>query len=296
MDRLDVTFDSSGETCAAWLYVPEGDGPHPVVVMGHGLGAVRDMGLAPYAERFRDAGYAALVFDYRHFGASSGEPRQLLDIKRQRADWKAAIAYARSRADLDPARVIAWGSSFGGGHVIATAADDPGLAAAIAQCPFTDGLASSLAMQPLPMMRLTGRAVADAAGRLLGRKPVYAATAGNPGSTAFMTAPDVEPGYLGLVPAGAPFKNELAARLAFHVMLDRPGRRAKDVVPPILFCICEADSVAPAGPTQKYALQAPRGEVKVYPDGHFAIYVNEGFERAVADQLDFLQRVVPAGA
>jgi pimeloyl-ACP methyl ester carboxylesterase len=297
MERLDVTFDSAGDKCAAWLYLPDGDGPHPVVVMGHGLGAIRDMGLAKYAERFRDAGYAALVFDYRYFGASGGEPRQLLDIKAQRADWKAAIAYARSRPDLDPDRVVAWGSSFGGGHVIATAADDPRLAAAIAQCPFTDGVASSLAMHPLAVLRLTGRAIADVASKVVGRGPVYAATAGKPGSAAFMTAPDAEPGYLALLPDDeVPFVNEIAARLVFHVMTERPGRKAKRIAAPILFCICDPDSVAPAGPTHRYAEQAPRGEVKEYGNGHFGIYVGDGFERAVADQLDFLHRHVPVVA
>jgi fermentation-respiration switch protein FrsA (DUF1100 family) len=293
MTRLDVTFPSADETCAAWLFLPAGDGPHPVVVLGHGLGAVRDMRLEEYAERFQAAGYAALAFDYRHFGASTGEPRQLLDIKKQRADWKAAIAYARSRPELDPDRVVAWGSSFGGGHVIATAADDPRLAAAIAQCPFTDGLASSLAMNPLAMAKISGLAIADVASRLVGRGPVYAATAGPVGSAAFMTAPDAEPGYLALVPEGAPFVNKIAGRLVFHIMQERPGRKAKKIVPPILFCICDPDSVAPAGPTHTYAAQAPRGEVKVYRDGHFGIYVGEGFEQVVADQLEFLNRHVP---
>jgi dienelactone hydrolase len=293
MSRLDVTFPSGNETCAAWLYLPAGEGPHPVVVLGHGLGAIRDMGLDRFAERFQAAGYAALVFDYRHFGGSTGEPRQLLDVKKQRSDWKAAIAYARSRPDLDPNRVVAWGSSFGGGHAIATAADDPTLAAAIAQCPFTDGLASTLAMNPLAVLKISGRALADVASSAIGRGPVYTATAGKPGSSAFMTAPDAEPGYLTLVPAGAPFVNEIAGRLVLHVMQERPGRKAKKIQSPILFCICEPDSVAPAGPTKKYAAQAPKGEIKLYQDGHFGIYVGDGFERVIADQLDFLRRHVP---
>ena len=296
MTRLDVTFPSGSESCAAWLYLPAGDGPHPVIVLGHGLGAIRDMGLDKYAERFQAAGYAALAFDYRHFGASTGEPRQLLDIKKQRADWKAAIAYARSRPELDPERVVAWGSSFGGGHAIATAADDPRLAAAIAQCPFTDGLASALAMTPVAMLKVTGRAFGDVASRLVGRGPVYAATAGPPASSAFMTAPDAQPGYLSLVPDGAPFVNEIAGRLVFHLMQERPGRRAKEVASPILFCICDPDSVAPSGPTRKYAAQAPKGEIKVYRDGHFGIYVGEGFEQVVTDQIDFLTRHVPVTA
>jgi hypothetical protein len=40
----------------------------------------------------------------------------------------------------------------------------------------------------------------------------------------------------------------------------------------------------------RYAAKAPRGEVRMYPEGHFDIYVGGAFERAVADQLDFLDR------
>ena len=67
-------------------------GAFPGVVLAHGWTGVREQRLDAYAERFAGAGLAALVFDYRHFGASSGEPRQLLDVKRELADWQAAIA------------------------------------------------------------------------------------------------------------------------------------------------------------------------------------------------------------
>ena len=88
--RQDVTLQ--GEL-AAWLWHPEG--ATGAVVLGHGLSAVRDQRLPAYAERFAEAGLAALLFDYRHFGASGGEPRQLLDIRRQLEDWRTALAYAR---------------------------------------------------------------------------------------------------------------------------------------------------------------------------------------------------------
>jgi len=63
----------------------------------------------------------------------------------------------------------------------------------------------------------------------------------------------------------------------------------------VLFCVCEHDSVAPARPTLRHARRAPRGEIRLYPDGHFDIYVAEPFERVVKDQLAFLARHVPAG-
>lgn len=151
-ERRDVAFTSGKERCAAWLYLPEGaasDHRVPVIVMAHGLGGVRRARLDAFAERFSAAGYACLVFDYRHFGDSTGMPRELLRVHLQREDYQAAITYARTIPEVDPDRVVLWGTSFSGGHVIATAARDHRVVAAIAQCPFTDGIASVLAINPI---------------------------------------------------------------------------------------------------------------------------------------------------
>ena len=290
--RADVRFPSGDGQCSAWLYLPDGDGPAPVVVMGHGLGAIKEMGLVPFAERFVAAGYACLVFDYRHFGASTGEPRQLLSVTRQREDWKGAVAYARSRPELDPDRVVIWGSSFGGGHVIATAAEVP-VAAVIAQCPFTDGVASSFAIPPRTLVKVVALALRDLLAARRGRSPVMVPLAGEPGTTALMTAPDVVPGYLGLVPDGVTFRNEVAARVAFDILRARPGGRAAKVACPLHVTVCDRDSVAPARTTTRLVNRAPHAEVVHRPIGHFDIYTGAEMERVVADQVSFLQRHVP---
>ncbi len=126
--RDEVRIPSHGERLAAYLYRPDGDGRArvPCVVMAHGFSATRDDGLPEYAEAFRAAGYAVLLFDYRHFGASTGEPRQLLDIARQHDDYRAAVAYARGLDGVDADRIVLWGSSFSGGHVLAVAATTRG--------------------------------------------------------------------------------------------------------------------------------------------------------------------------
>ena len=291
--REDVQFKSGDDRISAWLYRPltsDGGGPTPLLVMAHGLGAVRTMRLDAYAERFSAAGYACLVFDYRNFGDSEGQPRQLLDIDMQLADWAAAVAYARTLAAIDHNRIGLWGTSFGGGHVIATAARLPGIAAVVAQCPFTDGIASIRAINPVTAARMTAQAARDLVGARLGKPPAMVPTAGKPGEVALMTAPDAYAGYLRLVPEGAELRNEVAARIGLKVVTYRPGRLTAKISCPILFCVCETDSVAPAVPTLRYAAKAPRGEVKTYPEGHFAIYVDAAFERVVADQLAFLDR------
>ncbi len=295
--RTDVTIPSGNDTLAAWLYLPDAaGGTPPVVVMAHGLGAVKEMRLDAYAERFAAAGYACLVFDYRHFGGSTGEPRQLLDIAKQIEDWKAAIAWARGSTDVDGSRVAIWGTSFGGGHAIWMAAEDPGIAAAIAQCPFTDGLASLKVMNPVSAAKVTTLGMRDLAASAVGRGPVYVASAGPTGSSALMTAHDCESGYLGITGDAPSFQNQVAARFGIKVGLHAPGRRAKEIKAPVFFAICETDTVAPATASIKHAEKAPRGEVKVYPFGHFDIYVGDPFEQAVADYVDFLQRHVPVNA
>ncbi|BBY39640.1 alpha/beta hydrolase [Mycobacterium mantenii] len=287
--REDLRFPSGDDLISAWLYRPPGDGPAPLLVMAHGLGAVRSMRLDAYAERFNAAGYACLVFDYRNFGDSEGRSRQVVDVGMQLADWAAAVAYARTLPGIDPDRIGLWGTSFGGGHVIATAAKLPGIAAAVAQCPFTDGLASARTItNPLTAARMTARALRDALAGRLGRPPVMVATAGKPGEVALMNTPDAYAGYLRLVPDGAGFRNEVAARIALQIFSYRPGRSTSKIACPILFCVCEADSVAPASATLRHAAKAPRGEVRLYPEGHFAIYVDDAFHRVVADQVAFL--------
>jgi len=292
--RLDVAFRSGEDECAAWLYLPAGDGPHPTIVIGHGLGATREMRLPAFAERFQAAGYACLVFDYRHFGASGGEPRQLLDVGEQLADWRAALAFARAREELDQGRIVLWGTSFGGGHALAIGAEDHGVAAVIAQCPFTDGIASGLAVDPRTSARVAPLAIRDLIAARRGRPPVHVPVVGPPHTTALMTAADAMPGVEALVDGLEGYDNRACARIGLRVLGYRPGRRARRIAAPVLFCVCARDSVAPARATLRHARRAPRSEVRLYPEGHFDVYFGEPFERAVADQLDFLARNVPA--
>ncbi|MCG8317011.1 MAG: alpha/beta hydrolase [Pseudomonadales bacterium] len=288
-----VRFPSGRVICHADFYKPLDDRPCPIIVMAHGLGGTRKMRLPAFAERFASEGYACLVFDYRHFGDSEGSPRQLLDIKKQRQDWKAAISCARQLEGIDASRMILWGTSFAGGHVLSTAAEDTKVAAVIAQCPFTNGLSSSMAMNPWTSIQLSILGACDRIGARIGFSPLMVNTAGKPGELALMNAPDVWSGYSAIA-AGTNSPNYVAARFALDIIRDYPGRRAAQIKAPVFYCICDGDSVAPAKQSLRHAKKTPNKEIKVYHDGHFEIYVGEAFERVVADQLDFLRRTVPA--
>jgi uncharacterized protein len=291
--REDVRFPSGGETLAGWLYRPdEPDDDAPCVVLAHGFGALKEGRLDAYAERFAAAGFAALVFDYRHFGESTGEPRNLIDVGRQHADWRAAVSHARALDGVDADRIVLWGSSFSGGHVIAVGADDPRVAAIVAQVPHASGLGTLRSAGPRNVLRLTVAGLRDAARAVRGRAPYYAPIVGPPGTLGAMTSPDALPGYAAMYPEGFDWRNEYAARIGLTVATYSPGRRAADVACPLLVAVGDRDVVTPPGPARKAAGRARLGELVSYDAGHFDLYRGELFDRAVADQVRFLSRHV----
>jgi dienelactone hydrolase len=292
--RSDVSFSSGGTECAGWLYRPERDGRVPLVVMAHGFSGTRELRLDAYAERFAQAGLGVLLFDYRHFGASAGEPRQVVDIRKQHADYHAAIAYGRSLDWVDPDRVAVFGSSFSGGHVLAVAAQDPRIAAVVSQCPFTDGIATLPKLGAVNAVKLTLAGLRDQARAAIGRPPSYVPAIGPTGSFGVMTTPDAEPGFRALLPESTKWENRVAARIALRVATYRPGRAAAKLRCPVLFCLTDKDSLAPAETSARHAARAPRGEIKRYPVGHFEIYVDPAWQDAVRDQTEFLTRVLDA--
>jgi cephalosporin-C deacetylase-like acetyl esterase len=138
-DRRDVEFSSEGTTVRGWLYVPDGAGPHPAVILAGGWCYVRELVMPYYAQAFVEAGIAALVFDYRNLGVSDGEPRQHLDPWMQIRDYQNAVSFLTTRPEVDADRIGAWGISYSGGHVIVLAATDPRVKVIVSQIPVVDG-------------------------------------------------------------------------------------------------------------------------------------------------------------
>lgn len=291
--RAELQFDSQGETCAAWFYQPGGAGPHPVVVMAHGLGAIKEMRLDAYAHAFAEAGYACLVFDYRHFGESGGQPRQLLDIKKQHQDWQAAVDFARQQASVDGQRVILWGTSLSGGHVLEVAAMVPGIAAVIAQVPHLSGMASLKMLSLAKVLSLTLHGSYDSLRGLLGLSPHYILSSGEPGDAAIMTAPGESVGYLRLLPEGQAFDRRIAARFASTVGLYSPIKALPKLQMPVLLQVGREDKTTPPGPAIAAAPKHNSLQLIEYQTGHFQPYIEPLFSQVVDDQLAFLRREVP---
>ena len=137
--REDVEFTSAGLTLRGWLYRPDGaSGNRPAVVMSHGFSAVKEQGLASFAERFVAEGMVVLVFDHRHLGASDGDERGRIVPQEQHDDTRSALDWLTQQAGVDVDRIGLWGSSYSGGHAVFIGAFDPRVKVVVAQVPALD--------------------------------------------------------------------------------------------------------------------------------------------------------------
>jgi fermentation-respiration switch protein FrsA (DUF1100 family) len=294
VQREDVSFEVDGATVRAWLFLPEDlSAPAPCVVLGHGFGGTKDCGLDGYAARFREAGFAALAFDYRHLGESGGEPRQLVWIPYQLADYAAAIDYARSRPEIHPGRIALWGTSMSGGHVVVAAARDKDIACVVAQCPGLDGHAAGsgiLKREGLGyILRMVMHGQRDLVRSWLRLTPHKIPLVGKSGTIAGMTTPDAYETFPKLVPEH--FVNEICARINIRGDKYRPVKHARKVRCPVLLQICDNDNLAPLSAAEETArVLGGLAEVKYYAIGHFDIYFGSHFERSVGDQIEFLKK------
>jgi alpha-beta hydrolase superfamily lysophospholipase len=285
-ERLQIPT-ASGEACAATLYRPDGVADAaPCVVMGAGGTLTQRDGIPDYAERFAVAGFAALSFDYRHWGDSGGEPRRLISLPRQLEDWRAAVSSARNLEGVDPDRIATWGMSSGGGHALSIGADDPRIAAVIALVPMADGLAFSLGRARLRVTRRNLRTV-------IRQGTATFSAAGPRGTQALFDEPEALPGFERLAAPNG-WRNEVTMDYAGLPALYRPVRQAARIQAPTLVQLGERDAIAPRRAVERTAARAPRGELKRYPIDHFGCFWPERIDEVAGDQIDFLRSHVPS--
>ncbi|MCS7144215.1 MAG: alpha/beta hydrolase [Archaeoglobaceae archaeon] len=248
------------------------------VVMAHGFGAVKDL-LLMYAEKFGKS-FSTLLFDYRHFGRSKGEPRQLISIKKQIEDWKKVVEYAKSKYK----KVALWGSSFSGGHVLEIASEYE-VDAVISQVPFVDGLAVAKAMG----MRSVRFAVLGVLDLLFSPFRGYKVPiAGENGL--------LPNDYLKLIeehkkryPGSLPWENSTFARITLSIPFYRPIKKVNRIKCPVFYLIAENDTVTPSEAAFKAVEKTKEAEVMSLKCGHFGVYI-DFFEESSEKELEFLKK------
>jgi dienelactone hydrolase len=245
--KHDVSFPAEGDIrLAAWLFVPDGDGPFPAITMAHGYAGTRYHGIEPMAEAFAEAGFAVLLHDHRAFGDSGGEPRQDVDPWQQIADWRRAISYLQDRPEVDQNRIGLWGTSYTGGHAIVLGATDRRLKAVVAQVPTTDGYAAGLRrVAPEAVASLEARFAADERAQLRGALPATQAIVNADGVAvpAYGSA-DAVSFYLQPLPDGV-WENKVTVRSTRWARMYAPGEFVARVSStPLLMIVATRDTTS----------------------------------------------------
>lgn len=286
--RTECDFSSQATRCSAWLYRPQEVERPAVVVMGAFLGGEKTFALPNYAEAFARRGLAVFLFDYRNFGASDGEPRNLIDPWRHVQDWRAALEHVRSLPGIDHERLGLWGSSFAGGHVIKLGAEDSGIKAIVSQVPAVDGLASTLHKDWSYLTKAVLAGVWDLLRSLVLRKPYCVPIAASPERFGILNTPECEPGYLALVDKASAWQNRAPARLFLKFPFYRPISVAQRIRCPTLILAAEQDSLIPLSAVEKTAAKVKNTTLVRLPYGHFDPYIGEAFATNVQTMTEFL--------
>ena len=308
--RRDLRFPCGDATCAGWLYLPSIEATSaanpvnlanttatatqklPVVVLGHGFGGTRDVGLPPLAERLARAGFAAFVFDYRHFGASGGLPRQVIDPTTQLEDWHAALRFVRTLRDVDGTRTAVLGSSMGGAHALIVASEDRDVRAVVAQAPMVDsqeeGSATFYGATWVARLLLTGWA--DMALSSVGGGPIEIAAIAPQGGFGMIVDDAAYEAFRKQVPPGSAYRNAVAARSPFLFDDYDPAAHTAKIEAPVLLIASRDDRFAPWSAVEAYAARSPNVEVATFTGDHFDVYAEPASTQAADAATAFLAR------
>lgn len=122
-----VNFASEGERLAGLLYLPEGYTPGtklPAVIIQGPWTQVKEQVGVRYAQEFAKRGFAALAFDNRYWGESTGTPRNWEHPQAKIQDLRNAVTFLRSLPEVDPAQINGVGVCFGAGYMAELGSDE----------------------------------------------------------------------------------------------------------------------------------------------------------------------------
>ncbi|OBD22305.1 lysophospholipase [Acinetobacter baumannii] len=278
------------EMIAADFYIPKTNNKSAVIIMAHGFAGLRQFKLIQYAQRFAQAGYAVILFDYRYWGGSTGKPREMISINSQLEDWKTMIQYASTCKFIDNRRIVLWGTSLSGGYALSLASELKNIQAIMVQIPYVDG-AETAKLYPLQRypqaLKLSSQ---DYMGSKMGLNPKRLPVV-NQYKLCFMPTADSYYGYLSIVNPDYYWSGEVPARVFFNLMRYRPIQLVRQINIPVLFIAAQHDSLIPIESSREAATNiAPFVSYHEWDMKHFDIYHGSWFEKAVTTQLEFLHQ------
>lgn len=290
--RTDIAFDSKGLKCRGWLYRPDGgavDAKLPAIVMAHGFSAVKEQILPEIAERFADAGFAVLVFDYRFFGASEGEPRCQLFPLEMVEDYRNAITWVGKQPNIDPSRIALWGTSYSGGLVTHTAIVDRRVKAVVAQAPSITNAEARRAMDPDRWDSVGQFLIQDRITRYETGAINYMKVVAPEGEPCILPGKESYDAFMELKDAAPNWRNEITLESLEKIREFDPVSLIHMMSPTaILIIAAESDSLIPLDSlTHAYDRAADPKKMVVLPIRHWEIYQDPWLSKATDDAVEW---------
>jgi hypothetical protein len=297
MQRRTTSFESKGLHCSVTFYTPDqvASGERcPAIVMAHGIGLTKEMGLPQFAELFVQAGFVVSLFDYRYQGASEGEPRGQMLPTEQQEDFRNAITWTQLQSEVDPERIGLWGFSYSGGHALHLAAFDPRVKAIVAQMPTVNAfLISRRVASPLQLEELTKMVSLDRIKRYQTGQVSYLPLVAPPGEPCFLATPDAFHWVESNKSASeGRWENRISFESIEHCLYYEPAPHLEAIFPtPLCLITGENDFLSPADLTADVHARAMEPKsLTILKGGHFDGFQGEGFEIASTTALRWFEK------
>jgi len=275
--RKDVVFESKGLSCRGWLYMPDNIGDNqkmPTIVMAHGFSAVKEQALPGFAKRFAEAGFGVLLFDYRYFGSSDGEPRCQLFPLEMVEDYRNAITWACQQPNVDSDRIGVWGTSFSGGLAAYTGTFDKRVKAVVAQVPSLTNPAFRRSMDSARWDSVAAFLLKDRIERYKTGSINYLKVVAPEGEPCVLPGVETYDAYMELQSEAPNWRNEVTLESLEKVREFDPVSLIHLMSPTALLVIAaEHDSLIPLDTVKaSYDRAADPKELIVHPIKHFDVY------------------------
>ncbi|MEN8125111.1 MAG: alpha/beta fold hydrolase, partial [Bacteroidota bacterium] len=294
-----IEFTSQDAILRGRLYLPENKSKNsPVVIMAHGFTTtINGMTADKYAERFREAGFAVLLYDHRNLGISDGEPRQEINFWIQSRGYIDCINFAMTQKEIDTTKIAVWGASMSAREAFLVGSVDDRVRSIITMIPAfgeespTEDKDGSYAFAKKTV--LSDR-IMDIPHIVSEQMPIVSPDQiGTPSVLVEMTA------YRWFIEYGGRFGTNWKNVVSFS-NLETPenfhlGQCALHLKAPILMIVATNDEMEGANPEVTYEIYKKIKEPKKWVDvdgGHFGLlhYPSTLFDKSSKAQIDFLNK------
>lgn len=295
-----IEFESQGALLRGMLYLPENEGKKsPVIIMAHGFTTtINGMTADKYAEKFRESGFAVLLYDHRNLGISDGEPRQEINFWVQCRGYIDCIDFAVTQPEIDTTRIAVWGASLSASEAFLVGSVDERVKAIINQIPaygekfpteYKDVSLYSFAKKIVLSERIL-----DLPHKVSEQMPIVSSDQfGTPSAITELTA------YRWFIEYGGRFGTNWKNVVSFSKLetpeLFHVGQCALHLKAPILMVVATNDEMEGANPKVTYEIYKKIKQPKEWVDidgGHFGLlhYPSALFDKSSKVQIAFLNK------